>query len=105
MKGKEPGEIEIASIHYDEGSRIDGKNIKDVQIVALSAGDINEGRNRAVHIHQGVKLDGRFGFAEFGPGKERQAEVYGGRIKSVNSGVDFKTDVGIGVKRSGNIDQ
>src|SRR5258708_1673355 len=105
MKGEETGEIDIAAIHYDEGSGFDGENVESVQIVALSAGDIDEGGNGAVNIDQGMKLYGRLGFSEFGPGEERQAEINGGRVKSVNSRIEIKTNIGVGIKFSRNIDQ
>jgi len=56
MKGEETGKIDIASIHYDEGSGFDGENVQGVQIVALSAGNIDEGGNGAVNFDQGMKL-------------------------------------------------
>ena len=69
MKGEETSEIDIAAIHYDEGSGFDGENVQGIQIVALSAGNIDEGGDGAVNVDQGMKLYGGLGFPEFAQGK------------------------------------
>ena len=105
MKGEETSEIDIAAIHYDEGSGFDGENVQGIQIVALSAGNIDEGGDEAVNVDQGMKLYGGLGFPEFGPGEEIQTQIDGGGIKSVNGRVEIKTNIGVGIKLARNINQ
>ena len=52
-----------------------------------------------------MQFDGGFGAAEGGPGKEREAEVDGGGIQSVSSGLKFEAERFRGVERRGLLDE
>ena len=47
---KQPLTVEIAAIHHVKISRLDGRNIQNVDIVQLVGTDVNKGRNRSAQI-------------------------------------------------------
>src|SRR2546428_7668083 len=46
----------------------------------FSVGNANKSGDVAVQIEQRVHLDGTFGFAELGPGKQREAKIDRSRV-------------------------
>ena len=59
----------------------------------------------AVQIQQGVHFDGTLVLAEFGPRKQGQAQIDGGRIQSVQALVEFDADWILGVEWPRDADQ
>jgi len=91
VQGEEPLEVHVATVHDVESSRLGRQNIEDVDIVQLAVGDMDEGGNVASQIQQGMELDGRLGGAKVRPRKDRQAQVDGGGVESVDRIVEIKS--------------
>lgn len=71
----------------------------------FAVGDMDEGRDIATQIQQGVQFDGRLCGAEQDPGKDRKTQIDGRDIKRVNGVVEFETQVFLGIQRSCDADQ
>ena len=56
----------------------------------LSVGDMDECRDIAAQIQQGMEFDSRFGFAKPSPWEQRQAQVYGGGIQRIDRIVELQ---------------
>ena len=83
MNGVESFEIQIAAVHHIEGARFCNEQVQNLDIVNSSFGNMDEFRDTAPQIQQGMEFDCSFGFAKPCPGKERQTQVYGGGIEGV----------------------
>ena len=80
-------EIDVPAIHHINCARFRHDHIKRVHIVQLSVGNVDEARDVAAQIQQGVHLHRGFGGPEVRPREQRQTQIYGGRIQRVNGGV------------------
>src|ERR1051326_2453900 len=59
-----------------------------MHVVQPAVGDLNEARDAAAQIEQGVHLHFRLGRTKVRPRKQRQAQIDGGRVESVDRGVE-----------------
>ena len=100
-----PLEIDVASIHYVEGTGFYRKLVEDVDVVHLAVGNANERGDVAVQVKQRVHLHRGFALAEFGPRKQCQAQIDGGRIERVQALIEVNADYIGGVQRPCNVDQ
>ena len=101
VQGEEPLEVHAATVHDVESSRLGQQNIEDVDIVQLAVGDMDEGGDVASQIQQGMELDGRLGGAKVRPRKDRQAQVDGGGVESVDRIVEIKSQFLVGMEGTG----
>src|SRR5208283_157262 len=100
-----PGEIEIAPIHEIEGTRFQEEIVENIDIVNFAMGNKDNGRNISMQIQKRVQFDSAFVFAELGPWKERQAEIDGGGIQSINRLIQVHAKRIVHIKGSGAGDQ
>ena len=105
VQGEESLEVHVATVHDVESSRLGQQNIEDVDIVQLAVGDMDEGGDVASQIQQGMELDGRLGGAKVRPRKDRQAQVDGGGVESVDRIVEIKSQFLVGMEGTGDTDQ
>jgi hypothetical protein len=94
MNPIEPSEIDVSAIHYIEGSSFEDYPIQRVDVVDLPLGDRHECRNGSVQVDHGMELDGGFFLSKPSPRKEAHAQVYRGRVDSVDDFV-YLRDVSI----------
>ena len=66
----ESSKIDIGAVHQVNGSSFPDQLFENIDLVDLTTGDDDYGRNTAAKIEQGVKFDGRFVSAELSPGKK-----------------------------------
>jgi hypothetical protein len=71
----------------------------------IPAGDADKCGNVAVQVQQGVHLDSSLAPAKLRPRKQRQAQVDGGRIQSVQTLLQIDANRIAGMQRSGDGDQ
>ncbi len=102
MQCEQPTEIQIPTIHHIKRPGFEGQHIQHVDLVGLAVRDVNESRDVAAQIQQGMQLDRCLGGAERRPWKQRQAQVYGRGIQGVDGvvQVDSKTVVAIQLART-----
>jgi len=74
-------------------------------MVDLASSHINIGWNAAAHVQQRVQLDRTLVAAKLAPGKQRQAQIDGGRVESVNGLGQFDSERIVAVKIAGHADQ
>jgi hypothetical protein len=75
-----------------------------VNVVLLAVRDVDEARDVAAQIEQGVHLHRRLGGAKVRPWKQRQAQVDGGRVQRIDrvGQLQAQAFVGIELPRPGN---
>src|ERR1035437_5795382 len=105
VESMESGEVEIAAIHDVERARFPDQLVEDVHVMHTARRDNDDGGKVALEGQRGVEFDGGLVAAEGGPRKQREAEVNGGGIQSVSSGLEFAAKRFIGVERGGLLDE
>src|SRR5260221_8580652 len=83
-KRKEPFEIQVATVHDVERSRLWDQQVQHVDVVDSPVGDVDKAWNRAAQIEQSVKLDRRLRRTKRCPRKHRQTEIDGRRVERVD---------------------
>jgi len=78
-----PGIVGVAQVLHDDGTFRQLQAPGLFHLMFLGRGDPHKGRQVAVVVQQGVKLDPRLGAPERGPGKQRQAEAHRGGVQAV----------------------
>jgi len=101
MNFVEAAKVEITTIHDIDGPGLDDQLVEDIDIVNISGGYDHHRRNVAVQIQESVHFYGALPFPELGPGKQRQAKIYSGRIQGVNRMTQLDTKGVGGVTFSG----
>src|SRR5208282_3302815 len=94
----EAGEVHITAIHQVEGSDFEEQLIQQVDVVDLSAGHIDIGRNAAAYIQQGMQLDGALAATKLRPGKQRQTQIDGGGVESIDGLGPLHSERGVAVE-------
>ena len=77
-------EIDVGAIHDVDGPGFRHKQVEGMNVVQLAIRDVDEARNAAPQVEQGVHLHRRLGGAEVRPREDRQAQVDGRRIQRVD---------------------
>jgi hypothetical protein len=62
---------------------------------------MDEFRDTATQIQQGVKFDGGLGFAKPCPGEEFHTNVYGGRIEGIGRLLQLHPEIVVDIERAG----
>ncbi len=76
-------EVDIAAIHDVKSSGIESHVVEDVDVVNLAGSNNDKGREVSLQSQQGVQFDGRFGFPELGPRKQREAKIDSRRVQRI----------------------
>ena len=97
-QGVEPFEVQVSAVHDVEGSRFWNQDVKDIDVMERSIGDLDERGDVAAEVHEGMHFDGGLMLAERRPRKEGQAKVDGRGIQGVGGFFEFDAEVFIGVK-------
>jgi hypothetical protein len=101
LKGVEPGEVQIATIHDVKSSGFEGQLVEDPDIVRFPLRHMDKSGDRASQIEKGVEFDSPLAFAKLGPGKERQTQVDRRRIEGKDRFLELQTDVFVAVNSPG----
>src|SRR5260370_37090392 len=91
-------EVDVAAIHDIDGARFGEQQIEGVNVVQLAVRDVDEARDVAAQIEQGVHLHRRLGGAKMRPWKQRQAQVDGGGVQSVDCIGQLQSEAFVGIK-------
>src|SRR5882757_1792016 len=91
-------EIDVAAIHDVDRARFGEQQIEGVNVVQLAVRDVDEARDIAAQIEQGVHLHRRLGGAKVRPWKQRQAQVDGSGVQSVDRVGQLQTQALVGIK-------
>lgn len=101
MDAMPAGEVEVATIHDVKRAGFPDELVEDIDVMNTARGDNDDGGKVALEREQGVELDGGLVLSKRGPRKERETEVNGGGVQRIGSGLQFKAERLIGVKRGG----
>ena len=105
MPHVQPREVHLPAIHHGEGTRLEREHVQHLHVVQRAIADIDERRNTAAQVQQGVPLDGRVGRAKRRPGEQTQAQIDGAGIERVYGVVQLDTERVACVERAGAADQ
>ena len=101
MNDMQTSKVEITPVHDVKGTGLDDEGIQQVDVVALSLGDLDDGGDRTPQVQQGVQFDGALALAKVGPGKQAQAQVDGGRVEGIDCLPQLQTELLVGIQASG----
>ena len=93
VEAAEATEVDIAAVHDVEGARFRNQDIEHLIIGAFAVGDVDEAGNGAAQVEQRVQLDGALGLLKVRPGKDREAEVDGRGIESIDGLLERDAEV------------
>ena len=93
-------EVHVAAIHDVETARLDEQQVEHVDIVQLAIADVDEGRNGAAQIEQGVQFDGRLVGTKRRPVEQAQAEIDGGRVQRIDARIELQQRRFLSIQRS-----
>ena len=101
----EPIEVDVTSVHDVESAGLGQQEIEDVDVVQFAVADVKERRDVAPQIQQRVQLDGCLGRAKRSPRKDRQTQVDGAGVQSVNRVLEIDTKGFFGIEATSDGDQ
>src|SRR4029077_3429619 len=79
-----PFEVDVSSVHDVESARLGQQQVQNVDVVQFAIADVEKRRDVAAQVQERVQLDGCLGRAKRSPSKQRQAQVDGAGIQSVD---------------------
>ena len=97
MQDVKAREVDVAAIHDVDGACFGDQQIESVNVVQLAVRDVNEARDVAAQIEQRVHLHRRLGGAKVRPWKQRQAQIDGRGIQSIDRVGQFHTQAFVGI--------
>ena len=100
-----PLEVDVASVHDVESTRLGQQQVQNVDVVEFAIADVDERRDVAAQVQERVQLDGRLGRAKRSPRKYRQAQVDGTGIQSIDRVFQIDAKGFPGIKTTGDGDE
>ena len=95
---EEAFEIDVGPIHDVEGAGLGADLVEDVDVVHFAVGNADKRGDVASQVQQRVHLHGSLAPAELGPREQREAQVDGGRVQSVEGLIEIQADRIAGVQ-------
>src|ERR1019366_3185785 len=84
--------INVAAVHDVDGPGLRQNLVEDVDVMHFPLGNTDKRGDVAVQVQQRVHFDSGFVLAKLGPGKQRKAQVDGGRVQRVQTLIQIYTD-------------
>ena len=97
----EASPVETPPIPDLKGAGLDDETLLQVDIGALSLGDLDDGGDRTPQVRQGVPFDGPLALAKLGPEKPAQAPIAGCRVEGRDRRLQLQTELLVGLQASG----
>jgi hypothetical protein len=105
VHGVHAREVQIVPVHYVVSTRLDGQHVQHLHIVHLAVADMDEGRNCATQVLNGVHLVGGLGVAKRCPVDHTQTKVDGCKVQGVDGGIQIQAHGFLRIKSEGSLDQ
>src|SRR5712671_112488 len=105
MKCMQSAKIDIASIHYIDGSGLRCDQIQRQRIAHFTVGNVDKAGDGATQIEQCMHFDGSFGATKISPRKQSETQIYRSAVECMDCVVKIKPDIVIGIKIAGSTDQ
>ena len=98
-------EIQIAAIHDVESACLEGQHVQHIDLVRLAVRDVDESRDIAAQVQQGVQPDRSLGLPKWRPWKQRQTQVDGRGIQRVHRIGQLDAEAVVAVQPARPLDQ
>ena len=105
MHGIQASKVDVSTIHHVKGARLDRQDVEYVDVVEFAVADVNERGNGTAQVQQRVQLDGGLGRTKRRPVEQAQAQVDGGGVQGVHTGIEIEHRWLLGIQGSGPHDQ
>ena len=105
VQGKESFEIQITPVNHQNRSSWQADCVEQANIVHLAGGDADEYGDGAALIHDHMCFDSSLGLPEMGPGKQRQAQIDGGRVHCEDWAFEPQPQILVPIQGQGRDDQ
>ena len=105
MQRMEPVEIDIAPIHHIKAARLENHLIEDIHVVQLAIRDMDERRDIASQVEQGVQFDCGLLLAESRPREQCQAQIDGGGVQRIRRLLQLHPEPVLGIESAGDVDE
>src|SRR5690606_935873 len=105
MQHIQPLEVEVASVQHIEGPGLREQQVQDIDVVEFSVRDVDEARDSAAQIEQGMNFDGCLGLLEARPRKQRQAQIDRGGVQRVDALMQIEPERLAGVELTSDADE
>ena len=105
VQGIQPTEIQVAPIHHIEGARLEGQHVQHIDLVGLAVGNMDERRDVAAQIQQGMQSDRCLGGAKRRPWKQGQTQIDGRGIQRVDGIAQLDAEAVVAVQLARPFDQ
>ena len=105
VQGKKTGEIQVATVDYENRSGWQTDRVEQAYVVNLAGRNADEHRDRAAQIHDHMSLDRSFGLSEVRPREQRETQIDGRRIHREDGPLQPKPDVLVAIQGQGKYDQ
>ena len=101
MKDVESGEIDVTPVHHVAGAGLHGQVVERFDVVHFPAGNVDETREVAAQVDQGMQFDGSLASAESRPREESQTQSDRRRIEGVDGLFQFDAQGVAGIELPG----
>jgi hypothetical protein len=98
MHLKQASKLDVASVLDVECTSFQNQDIQNINLVHLAIADVEEGRNRASEVQQGVQHDGCLCFAKQRPVKQAQIHIDGVGIQCLDRFLEIEPQVLVYIK-------
>jgi len=98
-------EVDVASVHDVESTGLGQQQIENVDVVQFAIADVKKRRDVAPQVQERVQLDGGFGRAKGCPRKDRETQIDGAGIQSVDGVVEVDAEGFGSIEATGDADQ
>src|SRR5437660_148570 len=89
MDSVQSSKMQVATVQQISRSSFPDQLVHDQRIVDFASGDDHDRWNIAAKIEQGVQFHRRFATTKLSPGKERQTQIDGCRVQSIDRLLQF----------------
>ena len=105
MELEQPGVVYISSVHNVERAGLYGHDVQHIDVVHLPVADMDKRRYVSPQIQKSMHLHSCFGLAKRGPIEQTQTKIYSCGVQGIDSCVQIRVDLLLGVKLSGTKNQ
>jgi len=100
IDSEKPRKVDVGLVHDVEAARFQRKLIQNIDVVDLPGRDNQKAGNIAAQVDQGMDFDRAFSLTKSCPREQREAEIDGGRIESVDGLFEVHSKVFVAIESS-----
>src|SRR5213594_3338428 len=100
-----PLEVDVASVHDVESTRLGQQQVQNVDVVQFAIADVDERRDVTTQVQERVQLDSRLDRAKRSPRKDRQTQIDDANIQNVDRVIEIDAKRFCSIKTTSNNDE